>query len=92
MASLEGNTGNARATEERYRTSVREAVLDHLGTTPESAAWCEAALDTLWEYGGISPFMVAANALHRGDRKLYEHALADDVRLRELAEAAKAAG
>ncbi len=91
MALPKVGPGIARAAEERYRTSVRDAMLEHLGKTPEQAAWCEAALDVLWEYGGVSPFRVAANALHRGNLELYEHALADDARLHRLAEATKAA-
>ena len=92
MASLKASTGNARASEERYRTSLRDMVMEHLGTTPEKAAWCEAELDVLWEYGELSPFRFAAEIGHSGNRELYEQALADDARLTALAEKARASG
>lgn len=91
MASPKVSIENARASEERYRTSIREAVLGSLGTTPERILWCEAALEILWEYGELSPFEVAAGAWRSGNQDLYERALADDARLTALAEAAKAA-
>ena len=87
MAPLKTSPGNARASEERYRASVRGAVMDHLGTTPERAALCESALEVLWEYGGLSPFEVAAEAWWTGDRDLYEQAVADEARLDALARA-----
>jgi len=83
-------SGNARATERRYRSSVRNALMAHLGKTPEEATWCVAALEVLWEYGGVSPFRIAANARHKGNQELYRRALADDARLTALAKAAKA--
>ena len=92
MASSKTSVGNARATEERYRASLRDVVMEHLGTTPEKAAWCEAELDVLWEYGELSPFEMAVNAWNSGNPKLYEHALADDARLTALAEKARASG
>jgi len=81
--------GKAVASEERYRASFRAAVLEHLGKTPERAAWCDAALDILWEYDGMSPYSVAAIAWRKGYRALHERALADDRRLTDLAKAAK---
>ena len=91
MTSSKASAGNARAGEERYRTSIREAVMEHLGTTLERVAWCEAALDVLWEYDELAPFEVAMNAWCRGDREIYEEASADDARLDALAAAAWAA-
>ncbi len=79
---------SARAGEERYRTSLRDAVMPHLGKTPEQAAWCEAALESLWEYGEMSPLWAAMLAWRRGETDLQEKALADDARLTALAEAA----
>ena len=92
MASLKTITGNARASEERYRTSLREVMMEHLGTTPERIAWCEAELDVLWEYGELSPFRFAAEIGRSGNHALYEQALADDARLTALAEKARASG
>ena len=88
MASPKASIGNAQAGEERYRMSIREAVLEHLGKTPEGVAWCEAALESLWEYGERSPFQVAADAWHSGNRELHKKARTDDARLAALAKAA----
>ena len=81
--------GNARATEERYQQSIRDVVMEHLAITPERTAYFEAALEIQEVYGEPSPFRVAMRALYRGDRKLYEYAMADDARLTELADAIK---
>lgn len=92
MASPAARPRNARAGEESYRKSIRDAVMLHLGTTPAKAAYCEAALGSLWEYGELSPYDMAVSAWNSGNRELYESALADDDRLTELAEEAKSEG
>ncbi len=89
MASPAVTPGRARAAEESYRRSFRDAVMPHLGTTPAKAAYLEAALDILWEYDGLSPYEMAVNAWNSGNRELYESALADDRRLAELAAAVR---
>ena len=81
--------GTARTGEEEYRTAFRDAVIPHLGTTPERAEWCGAAIESLWEYGERSPLLTAMAAWRRGDAELCERALADDARLHALAEAAR---
>ena len=88
MTSSNEKIGNAQMSEERYRASFSETVLEHLGTTPEMKAWCEAELEALWIYDELSPFEVAARAWRRGNKRLYEQALSDDARLTELAKAA----
>ena len=91
MRSLKGKAEAARASEERYRSSFGEAVMAQLSDTPEEAAWCEAALEALWEYDGESPFRAAVHARRSGRKRLYERALADDARISALAKAANAA-
>lgn len=88
MAAPGVTIGSARAGEERRRTGFAGAMLDHLGRTPEQAAWCEAATEALWEYDGMSPLRAAALGWRRGNRELNERARADDARLTRLAEAA----
>ena len=89
MASPAVSPARALAAEESYRQSIRDAVMPHLGTTPEKAAYIEAALDILWEYDELSPYEMAVNAWNSDNRELYESALADDHRLTELAAAIK---
>jgi len=72
---------NARASEERCRTSIRDAVQGVLGTTPERRAWVDASLDVMFELDGMTPFEAAMKAWKRGDRNMFDRALAIERRL-----------
>ena len=78
----------ARASEARLHRSIRDAVMPVLGTTAEKAAYVEASLDMLREYGELTPFEMAMRAWDAGDMKLYEACQADRKRLATLARAA----
>ena len=83
------NPKRARETELRFQTSVHDAVMNVLGTTPEKAALCEAMLEIDRVYGDTPPYMVAIDALSGGDKDLYEAAMADVNRITTLKNAAK---
>ncbi len=72
---------SARASEERCRTSIRDAVQGVLGTTPERKAWVNASLDVMFELDGMTPFGAAMKAWKRGNRKMFNRALAIERRL-----------
>ena len=83
-----GSAAKAGASEARLHRSIRDAVMPVLGTTPEKAAYAEASLDMLREYGETTPFEMAVRAWEAGDMKLYEACRADRKRLAALARAA----
>ena len=91
MESSKNKVGRARASEERLRHSIMDAVMPILGTTPARRAWLEAAFEILWRgYYPSTPLEMARSALERGDMKLYEACLADEARLKALEEAIEA--
>ena len=75
----------------RLHNSVKEAALEHLGTTEASRAYCEAYFEVLWDYGEHTLLEHAISALASGNLEGVRRALADERRLNQLGELANRA-